>query len=105
VESIRVMVVDDHPIVRQGLVPRCSGTADDLDVVGAAGSAHEAWRFVPRLAPDVVLLDLEMPELDGVEAISTIVSPRVRHGGSLYLRPMTPTTGCLVQSRGARFIC
>jgi len=38
-------------------------------VVGAAGSAHEALALVPRLAPDVVLLDLEMPELDGVEAI------------------------------------
>ncbi len=65
---IRVMVIDDHPIVREGLVS-VLGDEDDLDIVGAAGSAREALALLPRLRPDVILLDLEMPEQDGVEAI------------------------------------
>jgi len=73
VSPIRVMVVDDHPIVRQGLVS-VLGDEDDFDVVGAAGSAREALALVPRLRPDVVLLDLEMPELDGVEAIPQLLA-------------------------------
>jgi DNA-binding NarL/FixJ family response regulator len=73
VSPIRVLVVDDHPIVRQGLVS-VLGDEDDLDVVGAAGSAREALGLVPRLVPDVVLLDLEMPDLDGVEAIPQLLA-------------------------------
>jgi DNA-binding NarL/FixJ family response regulator len=69
---IRVMVVDDHPIVRQGLVGVLEDEAD-LEVVGAFGSAREAIGHVRRLQPDVVLLDLEMPELDGVEAIPLLL--------------------------------
>lgn len=65
---IRVLVVDDHPIVRQGLVGVLSDEAD-LEVVGEASSAREAIALVARTRPDVVLLDLEMPELDGVTAI------------------------------------
>jgi DNA-binding NarL/FixJ family response regulator len=63
-----VLVVDDHPIVRQGLVGVLSDEAD-LEVVGEAGSAREAIALVSRLRPDVVLLDLELPDLDGVAAI------------------------------------
>jgi DNA-binding NarL/FixJ family response regulator len=70
---IRVMVVDDHPIVRQGLVSVLEDE-DDLEVVGAADSAVEALRMVQRLRPDVMLLDLEMPELDGVEAIPQLLA-------------------------------
>jgi DNA-binding NarL/FixJ family response regulator len=66
------MVVDDHPIVRQGLVGVLEDEAD-LEVVGAFGSAREAIGHVRRLQPDVVLLDLEMPELDGVEAIPLLL--------------------------------
>jgi DNA-binding NarL/FixJ family response regulator len=65
---IRVLVVDDHPIVRQGLVGVLSDEAD-LEVVGEAGSGRDAIALVARLRPDVVLLDLELPELDGVAAI------------------------------------
>jgi DNA-binding NarL/FixJ family response regulator len=70
---IRVMVVDDHPIVRQGLVSVLEDEAD-LEVVGAVDSAVEALRVVQRLRPDVMLLDLEMPELDGVEAIPQLLA-------------------------------
>jgi DNA-binding NarL/FixJ family response regulator len=65
---IRVLVVDDHPIVRQGLVGVLSDE-DDLEVVGEAGSGREAVAAAARLRPDVVLLDLEMDDVDGVEAI------------------------------------
>src|SRR5687767_5136071 len=74
--SIRVLVVDDHPVVRQGLV----GVLDDqpdFEVVGAFGSAVEAVAHVGRLAPDVMLLDLEMPEMDGVEAIPKLLEARI----------------------------
>src|SRR5947209_19277736 len=72
---IRVLVVDDHPIVRQGLVS-VLGDEDDLEVVGEAGSCREAMGRVQRLQPDVVLLDLEMPELDGVSAIPQLLALR-----------------------------
>jgi DNA-binding NarL/FixJ family response regulator len=75
VSPIRVLVVDDHPIVRQGLVSVLEDEAD-LEVVGTAGSGREAVRVIQRLAPDVVLLDLEMQDLDGVEAIPQLLAAR-----------------------------
>jgi DNA-binding NarL/FixJ family response regulator len=72
---IRVLVVDDHPIVRQGLVS-VLGDEDDLEVVGEAGSGREAVARAQRLQPDVVLLDLEMPDLDGVAAIPQLLAVR-----------------------------
>lgn len=64
---IRILVVDDHPVVRAGMVALLS-EIDDLDVVGEAGNGDEALAMVPRLAPDVVLMDLRMPVMDGAEA-------------------------------------
>jgi DNA-binding NarL/FixJ family response regulator len=69
---IRVLVVDDHPVVRQGLVSVLSDH-DDLDVVGSAGSGFEAVAMVETLRPEVVLLDLEMPEMGGVQALPQIL--------------------------------
>jgi DNA-binding NarL/FixJ family response regulator len=69
------MVADDHPVVRQGLVS-VLGDEDDLEVVGEAGSGREAVALAQRLQPDVVLLDLEMPDLDGVEAIPQLLAAR-----------------------------
>jgi len=66
-------VVDDHPIVRQGLVSVLSDEAD-LEVVGEAGSGRDAIGLVSRVRPDVVLLDLEMPDLDGVAAIPELLA-------------------------------
>ena len=66
---IRVLVIDDHPVVRQGLVA-VLGDELDLEVVGSAGSAEEALALAERLHPDVALLDLELPAMDGVEAIA-----------------------------------
>lgn len=64
---IRLLVVDDHPVVRAGLVAVLAEQAD-LDVVGEAANGAEAVAVIPRLAPQVVLMDLRMPVLDGVAA-------------------------------------
>jgi DNA-binding NarL/FixJ family response regulator len=70
----RVLLVDDHPIVREGL--RSMLTDDAIDVVGEAGSAAEAIRLATETAPDVVLLDMELPDLDGLSVLSRIKQVR-----------------------------
>ena len=65
---IRILVADDHPIVREGLVAILS-TQPDFSVVGQAATGSEVVRLVTELRPDVLLLDLEMPDMDGVEAL------------------------------------
>ncbi|MGL4744535.1 MAG: response regulator transcription factor, partial [Dermatophilaceae bacterium] len=62
--TIRLLVVDDHPVVRAGMVA-VLGEEPGLVVVGVAGDGAEALALVPRLAPDVVLIDLRMPVMDG----------------------------------------
>ncbi|HZD11774.1 MAG TPA: response regulator transcription factor [Candidatus Binatia bacterium] len=67
-EAIRVVVADDHPVVREGLVAILS-TQPDLQVVAEAASGEETLQRVAQTQPDVVLLDLEMPEMDGVAVL------------------------------------
>lgn len=66
--TIRILVADDHPVVVDGLIAMLS-TQSDFEVVGRAATGEEAIRRTESLEPDVVLLDLEMPEIDGVEVI------------------------------------
>jgi DNA-binding NarL/FixJ family response regulator len=68
---IRVLLVDDHTVVRQGLRMVMS-LEDDLEVVGEAANGREAVEAIARDAPDVVLMDLLMPVMNGVEAIRAI---------------------------------
>ncbi|MBI4337917.1 MAG: response regulator transcription factor [Chloroflexi bacterium] len=70
---IRVMVVDDHEVVRTGLAAILEPESD-LEVVGEAGSAEEAVRKVPLLEPKVVLMDVRMGEMSGIEACRAIKS-------------------------------
>jgi DNA-binding NarL/FixJ family response regulator len=67
-QAIRLLIVDDHPIVRDGLRGAFTGTAE-FEVVGEAAHGAEAVAQAVALRPDVVLMDLRMPEMDGVEAI------------------------------------
>jgi DNA-binding NarL/FixJ family response regulator len=69
-QRLRVLVVDDHPMVRAGLASMLGG--DEVDVVGEAGSAAEAVERAVALRPDLVLLDVELPDMDGVEALTRI---------------------------------
>jgi len=70
-DRIKVMLVDDHTVVRSGLSAVLS-VADDLELVGEAGDGEEAVRLCERLKPDVILMDLLMPKMDGVSAIRAI---------------------------------
>jgi NarL family two-component system response regulator LiaR len=73
--AIRVLLVDDHPVVRQGLRALLS-TQDGIEVVGEAGDGDVAVSAAERLSPDVVLMDVVMPAMDGVEALRRIVERR-----------------------------
>ena len=68
---IRVILADDHPVVRHGLAAIVD-VEDDIEVVGQAEDGREALILVHSLKPDVVLMDLQMPVMDGVEAIKHI---------------------------------
>ena len=70
----RVLIVDDHPIVREGLVAALHGKGD-IEVVGGFGSAEEGIAAAVRLKPDVVILDLEMPGISGIDAIAQFSAP------------------------------
>lgn len=69
---IRVLVIDDHPIVRDGLMAILEDQLD-LEVVGAVGSAEQGVTLARSLRPDVALLDLELPDRSGVEAIPQLI--------------------------------
>jgi DNA-binding NarL/FixJ family response regulator len=69
--EIRILLVDDHPVVRDGLRATLE-TQDDIRIVGEAGTGREAAESALALRPDVILMDLEMPDVDGVEATRRI---------------------------------
>ena len=71
--AIRVLIVDDHAIVRDGICALLA-TKPDIEVVGEAGNGREAVSKAQSLLPDVILMDLMMPEMDGIEAIRRIVA-------------------------------
>jgi two-component system, NarL family, response regulator LiaR len=72
-ESIRVMVADDHDVVRRGLSMFLTGF-DDLELVGEAGNGTDAIRLCGELHPHVVLMDMVMPDMDGIAATRVIRS-------------------------------
>ncbi len=72
---IRLLIADDHAVVRTGL-RHLAGTFDDIELVGAAEDGEEAVRLCADREPDVVLMDLEMPRLDGIEATRRITASR-----------------------------
>ncbi len=76
---ISVLIVDDHPIVRRGLRTFLENH-EDIHVIGEAASGKEAIRLVEKWVPDVAIVDLIMPEMDGIEVIRRIrrISPRTQ---------------------------
>jgi DNA-binding NarL/FixJ family response regulator len=76
---VRVLVADDHPLFRAGILTalRLSGT---VEIVGEASGGHEAVAEAARLRPDVVVMDLHMPDLNGIEATRQILADRPETG-------------------------
>ncbi len=72
-DKIRIMIVDDHAIVRMGLASLL-GTRSEFEVVGDAGNGEEALRKVARLKPDIILLDMIMPGMDGDETTRRLIA-------------------------------
>ncbi len=91
--AIKVLLADDHTIVRQGLKLILSAHPD-LEVVGEAPNGREAAELAEKLRPDIVLMDVAMPELNGIEATRRMVAanPRVKvlvlsmHKEAVYVR-------------------
>lgn len=78
-EPMKVLIADDHPVVREGLSAMLS-RQPDIEVVGEAENGRECVEKTRKLRPDIVLMDLRMPEMDGVEAMLQIAAtnPEVR---------------------------
>src|SRR5919107_5049293 len=77
-ESIRVLIADDHPLFRDGM-RGLLGSLPDMEVVGEASSGEQAMELARELQPDVILMDIQMPGINGIEATREIlhVSPRI----------------------------
>ena len=72
-KPIRILITDDHLIVREGL-RLILETVEGVDIVGEASDGAECLRLVPELQPDVILMDLQMPRMDGITAIDRLRS-------------------------------
>jgi len=71
IKPIRILIVDDHPIVRRGIKSLLSNHSD-LEVIGEAGTVSVAYELIQQLAPDIVLLDIRLPEESGLELLDKI---------------------------------
>ena len=92
-QKIRILLADDHAVVRQGF-KAILGAQTDMEIVGEAGNGREAVELAEKLRPDIAVMDVAMPELNGIEATRRIgeVAPRTRvlalsmHKDSVYVR-------------------
>ena len=92
-EKIHILLADDHAVVRQGF-KMILAAQPDMEIVGEAGNGREALDLASQLQPDVIVMDVAMPELNGIEATRRVaeVSPRSRvlalsmHKDSVYVR-------------------
>jgi two-component system, NarL family, response regulator len=70
--SIRILAIDDHPLVRRGIATLVAGQSD-LELVGEASNGREAIQQFRKHRPDIALMDLQMPEMNGIDAMSAIL--------------------------------
>ena len=94
---IRVLVADDHPVVREGIVAMLE-VESDLEVVAEAGDGQQAVDLALATAPDVVLLDVQMPGLDGIEALK-LLRERLPATKVLMLTPFGHENYLMLSSR------
>ena len=108
---IRVVLIDDHAVVRAGL-KAVLGSAKDIQVIGEGANGRDAISLAQRLDPDVIVMDLSMGEMDGVEATKELVGSKARarililtmHAEDSYLVPLLEAgaNGYLVKSAADR---
>lgn len=99
--SIRIILADDHAILRDGLC-KSFDMEEDIEVVAQAADGHSVMNLIRELLPDVVIMDIGMPELNGIEATRQITRdfPTVRviglsmHSGNKYVREMFRAGAC-----------
>jgi DNA-binding NarL/FixJ family response regulator len=102
---IRVLIADDHGAVREGLVSMIQRNKVDMTVVGEASSGREAVELWKEHRPDVTLLDLRMPELDGVDAIKEIRGNDEKPGSSFSQHSMVTKTFTALYRPARKAIC
>jgi two-component system, NarL family, response regulator NreC len=110
-DPIRIVLVDDHLVVRAGLTALLAGAAD-IQIVGEAANGRDALALIERVSPDVAVLDLDMPVMDGLTALRSLVATRsptrvlilTMHEGTEYLASLLETgaVGYLVKSAADR---
>lgn len=118
---IRVIIADDHYLVRQGIKALLEKKAEDIEVVGEAENGEQAMELVVRLSPDVLLMDIAMPRLSGIQAAEqvralggdtkvvilsmyydeTLVRQALRHGAAGYVLKSSLTEELLLAIRSA----
>src|SRR5579871_2586139 len=109
-KRIRILLADDHAVVRQGF-KMILGAQSDMEIVGEAGNGREAVELIEKLKPDVVAMDVAMPELNGIEATRRVTAsvPHTRvialsmHKDSVYVREVlrAGARGYLLKDSGA----
>lgn len=95
---IRVLLVDDHAVIREGLAA-VLGCEPDIEVVGAAPTAEDALEMVGLLHPDVVVMDVRLPGIDGIEATTEVLN--VHPDARVLMITSAPHPGTVRQAFGA----
>jgi DNA-binding NarL/FixJ family response regulator len=102
--SISVLIADDHPVVRQGLAVLLE-VQDDITLVGEASTGPEAVRLTRQHSPDVLLLDLKLPEIDGLGVLSELAAQQISTRVLILTSAAGPTTpGLALQAGAAGFL-